>query len=357
MKIPRKDLLAVLKIVEPAISSNKNAVEELSHIWFSGKYVSAFNDLLGLQVSFKTEFSGGVRGDKILGILENSLARDITIEEADGGNLFMKAGSAHVTFALRPFEDWFWHPTVPDAKPFQVSKEFIDAIDLTLLSVGSGKVLNPEQRGITIIQNGGDADLYSTDSVSISWMKTKSTILTGKEQTRAILPTPFCEQFVKMATESSKLTIDENAVYYTGEFKSGDWIGDVLLFSKLVEDDNPVPFADVVNGYVGTKGAFPIPNRLKGSLDRALVLLSDGEPADIQIKDEKLLLYAQSSSTPAEVDDVIKLEKADKHAEILVKADPGLLKRGIEGRDDLAVTKDCLIMTGPKNFVHIISTK
>jgi len=111
-----------------------------------------------------------------------------------------------------------------------------------------------------------------------------------------------------------------------------------------------------VNGYVNESKGFPVPSRLKMSLDRALVLLSDGQPAEIEIKDSYLCLFAQSSSA-GEIDDAVKLEDAKDHENIVVNADLSLLKRALEGREHLSVTKDCLVMRGPLNFVHIIANK
>ncbi len=352
MKINRQIFLGVLKHASAALSSNKNQVEELSHFWFDGKYLSAFDDILGIRIAFETEFKGGVKGDKLLGILDNSRAKDVTITQDDDKNLLMKIGAARVKLAFRPIEDWFWKPDLPEDEGVLITDEFLKGIELTLLSVGTSKVMNAEQRGITIIKNGGGSDLYSTDAVTISWIRLQSKY---NFPARVILSTPFCEQIKKFVKVGSKLCFDENAVYCSGDIFIESLKSDFLLFSRLVEDENPVNFEEVISGYVKNVKGFNVPSRLELLLNRALVMLSDGEPAELEIKDSKLYIFAQTSL--GEIDDVVKLEKAEEHIDITVNIDPALLKRGFEGREFMTVTKDCLVMTGPGDFYHIIATK
>src|SRR6266446_7416930 len=151
MKINRQIFLGALKLASVALSNNKNQVEELNHFWFDGNHLSAFDDVLGVRVSFETEFKGGVKGDVLLGILENSRAKDVTIEQDDDKNLLIKVnnhkskdesikvGAARVKLALRPIEDWFWKPGLPVDIGYNITDEFLKGVDLTLLSVGTGK--------------------------------------------------------------------------------------------------------------------------------------------------------------------------------------------------------------------------
>src|SRR5579863_1775696 len=129
MKISRTNLLATLKLASPALASNKNQVLELSHFWLDGEFLSAYDDVIGIRVGCKSDVEGGVPGDKVVGVLENSRARDVTLEVAKGGNMLLKAGSAHITLAMRPIKDWFWHPEVPDRDGFVITEEFQRAID------------------------------------------------------------------------------------------------------------------------------------------------------------------------------------------------------------------------------------
>jgi hypothetical protein len=357
MKIDRKELLAILNRCAPALSSNKNQLEELSCFWFSGKHVEAYDDLIGVRVDFKTEFTGGVRGEKLLRILDASFEDDVEVEEADDANFDLKIGEAWIKLASRKYDDWFWEPKVPEDEGYIVTKEFIEAVKLTLISVGEARIQNPEQRGITIIQNGaGVADLYSTDAATISYMPVvaKDSVFSTFDHERVILPTEFCEQLLKIG-EGAELRFDENAVYCLAEVEFGGKSRNVLLFSKLVPDDSPEDIAGTVKFY-DKPGGFPIPNKMSPVLDRATVLLGDGAPLLLSVKEGFLYLYAESPQY-GEVDDRLPLKGLENQNELKVKVDPALVKRGLEGRETMMVADNCLLLRGPGKFLHIVSLK
>lgn len=353
MKINRTELLGLLKMLTPALANSKNQVQELAQIWFSGEHMSAFNDVLGIRIAFATEFTGGVLGEKLIGVLERSRAKEIDLG-LDGDDALLKIGAARIKLTRRPIEDWFWQPEIPEGDGYIATKTFREAIDAALLSVGTSNTLNPEQRGITIIQNGKAADLYSTDAVSMSWV----TMDTSKQplfdhSDRLIMPTLFCEQ-IKSLKGDAELRFDENAVYcLTAVDPSGkkESLHDVLVFSKLIEDENPVAFDDVVKQHVNGEEGVEIPTQMKLRAERAMVLLGN-QPVELEIADKNLYLYAQ---TPyGEVDDVLKI---GDHPEIKVKIDVSLLVRAFDSCDRMRVAKNGVVMTGPKGFTHIVATK
>lgn len=360
MKINRTEFLALLKALSPALVSGKNSIPELSHVWFSGTHASAFNDILGIKIEFPTEFIGGLLGDKLIGVLEHSTVDDIDIE-VEGENALFEIGSASIVLACRPIEDWFWEPEVPEGTGDIITKEFIDSLPLLLMSVGSTTVLNPEQRGITIIQTDEAVDLYSTDAVSMGWIRLQTEDVSIYSGARVILPTDFCKQ-LKALENPVELRFDENAVYCLTDIVLGDKkVADkdnnpvrhpMLMFSKLVADDDPVPFADVVSQHVGDEYiAAEIPKQLKLRAERAMVLLDD-QPIQLEIEDAVLRLFAQ---TPyGKIDDIIKL---GNHPDIKVKVDMSLLHRVLDACDRITVMKNAIVLRGQKDFVHIISTK
>ena len=123
----------------------------------------------------------------MLGLLENSLAVNVIITVEDRNILRVKAAKTVVDFPLKPIEDWIWNPELPDTKSYKVTEEFLNMISLLLLSVGNGKVMNPEQRGITVVPGKGHSDFYSTDALTLSWMRLKGTVVSGF----VVLATPF----------------------------------------------------------------------------------------------------------------------------------------------------------------------
>jgi hypothetical protein len=54
-----------------------------------------------------------------------------------------------------------------------------------------------------------------------------------------------------------------------------------------------------------------------------------------------------------EIDDEIDIEPG--HEIITVKADVSLVKRALDKRTGFAIKKECIVLTGPANFFHIVA--
>src|SRR5258708_37719206 len=102
MSYLRKDFLDILNIARPALAS-KDLVEELVCFWFVNDKVYAYNDVIGIQLPLKTDFTGGIRGSLILGLLDKSRAKDIFIEPINDGEMLLRAANTRLTMPL--FED------------------------------------------------------------------------------------------------------------------------------------------------------------------------------------------------------------------------------------------------------------
>ena len=356
MRIGRLPLLALLKVLSPAIAGSKNQVPELCCVWFDGEYASAFNDVVGVRIKFPTEFTGGLLGEKLIGVLDRSQSKEIDLE-IDGEDARLSIGAARIKLTHRPIEDWFWKPEIPDGDAFDAPAEFRDVVGRLLMSVGAASVLNPEQRGVTVVQNGKAADLYSTDAVTLSHAK----IDTGKgglveSGARVILPTPFCE-LLRAVKSKAEIVLDDNAVYCLttvdlgadGEESTAK--NEMLIFAKLVESDETIKFDEVVKEHVVGSEFVNIPEQLKLRAERAMVLLGE-QAVELEVADGQLYLYAD---TPyGEVDDVVKFAG---HPDIKVKVDLEKVHRALDQCDKMTIGKSALVMTGEGGFLHIIATK
>lgn len=360
MKTLRTDFLKTLNIVKAALSSGSQ-LQELTHLWFDGKFVYAYDEILGIRAPLETDFTGGVRGDLLLGMLEKNSAKNLTID-LDDGELCVTAGSAIIKFTVLPFDNFkeIWAPKEPNwDESFQITEDFLKGIDLTLFSVGDSKVLNPEQRGVTIIQKEESCiDFYTTDSKTISWSRipTKDFIFSSKRK-RCVILTSFCEQLTKVADKGDSLSIDESTVsFLTKE--------NVFVFSRLVEEsEDPADFEGYMKNYTDVDLYIPVPGKLNLALERASLLTSKGTseliPVEFNItrrkkKEEEIPTLNIYAKTPyGEIDDDIELE--GEHSKIKLNADPSLFKRALDGRTRLAIREECIVLTGPDNFFHIIA--
>lgn len=67
-------------------------------------------------------------------------------------------------------------------------------------------------------------------------------------------------------------------------------------------------------------------------------------------------LYVFGDSPYGQVDDQIKLSSKE-HRKVKTTFDPKLIRRGLEDRESMFITRDCLVMIGPKGFYYIVASK
>lgn len=351
MKTERTTLLAALDVVKPAIAT-KALLEELTHVWFAKDQLLAYDDVLGIRAPFQSDgLVGGIRGALLLGLLTNSMAKfvEITTEES-GTEALLKASRAKLKLALLDADKAVWeYPSVKKDKFFSLTPEFMEALGDVLIAAGQDTSI-PDQLGVTLSLDEDGLTLYATDANSIASASIE--IPKGYDEEYLVIPTPFCEQLIRLCTEEPRMAIVKEGV--VAECKPG-----IGVYSRLVDVPEPADFAGQLSralpkGFI--KKAVPIPPVLRLAVERALVVL-DGkiaEPIKFFVKDGVLNLEADSPL--GELRDSIQLEK--EHEDVSIRVDPALIKRGLEKCDEMFVADSCLAMLGRKgNFVYAVSTK
>lgn len=348
----RLAMLAALNTVKPALAT-KDLVEELAHVWFDGKTITAYNDAdLGIQVPFECPFKGGIRGSIILGLLTNSRARDVFLEPGETeGQMLLKAAKLKVKLAVLGEDRSVWKfPEVSTKKTFDIGEQFIDALRSVLVAVGNDTSI-PEKLGVTLIMARTQGfTFYTTDSKSIA----QADCPTPKGATavgRIILPTEFCRQVLRCCAKGGFMEITNNhAVAGNGD--------GVLIYARLVDNgEKPLDFADVVNKNMqfSKKAEFEIPGKLELALERAMVLLEglDGEPISLSIDKGIMTLEAQAEGR-GHLKDTIQVPETVPA--IKIKMDPGMIKRALSLSVDMALGAKAVVMLAD-NFTYLASTK
>lgn len=328
-----------------AALSVKDLIPGLNHFWFDGKTVTAYNDIIGIELECETDFVGGVPGKILLGFLEKVVADEVTIQLMSDTEIVVMAGRPKITLPLLESDNQPWKfPEFSKDYSFAISDDLLKALKRVLISIGKTEAI-PEQLGVTVV---GDKSLhlYTTDAKTISWEKMP--LPEGYSLKRMIIPAEFCEQLLEISTENDLLFTTENSVIT--ETKSG-----VKLFSKLLEFDNPLNFANAIKQTLEKGGdMLDIPDGLSLALER-IDLIRDGrnaEPAQFTVRDQQLDLYVQ---TPlGEVRD--RLDIDGEHSDVAVRIDPALVGRALADRECFYLTPNALILQGPESFVHFVST-
>jgi DNA polymerase III sliding clamp (beta) subunit (PCNA family) len=356
MNLERTAMLAALNTVRPALAS-KDLIEELTHCWFDGKTVTAYNDAdLGIQVPFASPFKGGIRGQLLLGLLTNSRAKDIVIEPGakENGPMILKAARARVELAVLAPERAVWaFPKSEPSKGFAMKAGFLEGLKSVLISVGNDTSI-PEKQGVTLDANGkGDLTMFTTDAKSIARFDFSDPKL--KQKFRAIIPTAFCQQLLRLCAEGDVLELRKDCVIASAA-------DGTLLYARLVDCEQPRDFFEIFDrelpaGLDDIEGLFEIPGRLSLALERAIVLMDGASEGrlDLIIGDGKIKLNA-SAPGRGELADAVTPVPLEGVPEKECSVDPDLLKRAIPLCTHMAFGK-CLFMDDGAGFSYLVAYK
>lgn len=336
MKINRQELLSAIEAVTPALAS-KEMIEELVHVWFSGKYVSAYNDAsLGMRAPVDCELIGGVRGKLITGILRHSRAKEFEVELLEDGNAKLKAGKTIFSLALLPQERNPWHlPKLGKAEPIKGSQELLGGLRAVKTSIGTGTT-RPEQLGVTFIRDGDYLNLFATDSHSLS----KATMEMPEHWPkidRVIWPTPFIDQILKLKDINElEIWVRENEViaHYAG----------LMIYSRTVACKKPLDFQKMEDENETDK-VTPIPKRLRLALERACTLL-EGQPnekLEVEAQGEELKFTAKTPR--GNLSDRIKFDKPITSKDCFIR--PDLMLRALPLCETMAFAPRSIVLESP----------
>lgn len=339
----RKQLSERLARVKPALASN-DLIPALTHLWFLGGEVMAYNDAVAISAPCEVDLSGMVPGATLMAVLQTSRAKDVELRAAEG-EVLVKAASARIKLPLLPIDSPLFE--MPDADGEEAlpasSKDFVDAVAACLRSVVADPSV-PDQTGITVIPGKKELALYATNGATISHV---SVPVTGKTalRRRVVLSGPFCEQLVRLARGDKKavLTIAEDHAL----LRAGDG---TRLFGKLVEVERPLDFAGLVSEMVPEDAEMsPIPTGVPRVLDRALVVADPaGERAYTQISVKDGRATFTTKSRRGEVRDGVTL--GDKQPDATGSFDPHWLKVGCAAFSQMLVTERCVVMRGERSL-------
>lgn len=353
MKLERSALLSALEIAAPALAT-KEVIEQLCCFWFDGEQVIAYNEGLAIVAPFKSQLLGGIKGALMLGVLQNSRAKEVEIiatENVGGGvTAELKAGRARLKLALLDTEGQPFHfPELRKSKPSSLSASVLEALKAVKEYVGKGTAI-PEQLGVTISRDSTQVHLYTFDDVTISW-KSAAAPRDWFDET-VIIPTFFVEQLVRLADDKTQLYLTKDAaIAITGK--------GVKIYAPIVEPaKKPYEFQKVAKEHLKQSDLVEIPNLLRLALERASVVLDGQKDNEMEMyveKDRKgnCILRLHAITPAGELNDRMTLEK--QIPETSCKVNPTLLKRALEQCDRIGFSDRAVIMQGER-LMYLTST-
>ena len=303
MEIDRKELLAALEPLKPAIPS-RTSIVELTHIWFDKENAYAYDNGMGIQVKVSTPFDFGVPGTVLLNLLSQTSADKLTLEAKDNVLAF-KAGRSNVKIATLPSDRRVWpYPITPEGKPV-ASLKASDAFLAGLKRVFVVRPANPkrmEHYAVCIWRVDKEMDLYTTDSAKIAVFPVGEPI-TGKIDKLA-LPRTFAEQMVSRCKNAPTLQL------YTDHFRV---VADekISLYSNVLDATDMLNLPDYVDRYCDEKAAppFGIPDGFNATLERASLIAGSEEPVVVLTTSGKRLTVAGKFNV-GELDEAFELKRS-----------------------------------------------
>jgi len=339
----RKDLVDKLEQVAPALSGN-DLIPILTHFWFTGEHVLAYNDQIAISAPCKVDFEGAVPGMTLLNLLKASRAKDVefVVGKDDKNELTIKAASSRFKLGLLPYRDFeevFVMPK-PGKDPEALStKSFLSCIDCCMRSVSIDTSV-PDQLGITLIPDGKDLLFYSTDDRTLSHARLAVKGGTSLKQ-RVILSSHFCRQVLNLVNDAKPLHLE---IHKDHALLMG--AGGTLLFGKLVHSEKPLNFNSILdhNFPEGSENKLvTIPTKLELILERAVIVASASvEPVRTHINVQGGVVRFSTVSARGEVHDTLQIE--GKHKDVEIKVDAKLLKNGYGQFDQMLLTSSCFVM-------------
>lgn len=348
MKYFRSALLVALNTVKPALSV-KGLIEELTHVWFDGNSITAYNDGdLGIQVPFKSDFKGGLPGALLLGLMHNSRAKEVELEPTDDGHMKLVAARTRAKLAVLDADRAVWSPSVPKKKAtLELTESFMSALKAVLVSVGNDTSI-PEKLGVTLSFLSGNLSLYTTDSKSVCAVLLEDGY--PMKDGSLILPTAFCEQLLRLFPEGGSLWLTNDSAMVKNDHG-------ITLFSKLIDCASPLDFVQTIAAHTNTPkdAEFDVPSKLALALDRVMVLLDGvvGESVDMAVFAGNLRLEA-SVEGRGSIKESIAVP--DNVPEMSIRIDPALIKRALPYSQLMVVTDAAVVLYGSGGFVYLASS-
>jgi hypothetical protein len=226
--------------------------------------------------------------------------------------------------------------------------KLIDAIKCCLRSVTDDTSV-PDQLGVTIIPNGDDLLLFSTNSATLTYCCVKAPL---KLNRRVVLSQQFCEELVKLDVDELKLH-DDHAIAH------GD---DVTLFGKFISVPRPLPFEDYLDQHVPDKvlrRLYDMPTGLQPILERACIIADAPDvqtPTIINVKDHKMQFTSVGKLESTKLDDKLLLKDNTNQDELTIKVQAKHVKAGCGDFKKMVITNSCFVMADDEHKIYMVAT-
>jgi hypothetical protein len=346
MQVLRAELLSTLDTCKPALATSSNRAIELTHFWFDGDFVSAYNGRLGIVCPFDTQDLKGGVPLTLFSWLEKTEGETAELSTR-GKDLVIKIGASHATFAMLESTKQILKPSLDliEGEGIAVSSVLLEGLRNALVSLDP-KSATPARMGAFFVPAYGYLDIYTTDEVSISWFKIALPD-NYKLESHIVIPTGFIEQLLRVLPPTGgtdALFLHEHAAVVVNQ--QGIMVIGNLIDCPIMPDFFATlsPYETISNGEVA------IPGVLAGALDRAMLV--PNQATEFSVENGILYIISEAKGTS-------RFEEAmtvtTEHQNVIEYFDPSILHRALGERTSFRIEKGRVCLRGPERFVHLIA--
>lgn len=341
MLIERAEFANLLARLKPALRGS-GSIPSLTHLWFDGKSVTAYDGGFGIRLALETELQCGVPGTPFMGLLATSVLKETTLEQ---GKSYLNVQFGKHTSKLATLDldqnIWPFPAKLPKKAPtFELGEDFIEGLRKVLV-VKASTPTRVEHHGIMAECEDGKLYLYTTDTMTMASVAVES----DADFKKILLPRLFAEQIVSQAPAGIDLVVLDDCLIAVGD--------DVTFYSNVLD----ISAADDLGKVVADQQAshprpVDIPAGLEGALSRAEILAGK-EEAVVTLSVEKGNLVVTGDYSLGKLKETLELEGTHAAARLDIKAQH--LHRALTSTEKLSLTSDSMVLRGEPDFLYIVS--
>lgn len=351
----REAVLQSLEVAKLAIDQ-REFIPILAHFCFQGKTVTAYNDFIGIQVAFRTNFVCALQANTLLRLLNSVTSEEIELGFTDQ-RVYFKSGKSRTGVRARlPYmeeEDFFFKwPNLKRLTSYELTeamaRRMFKGIELCLSSVGDQ---TPAQMGITLGHKNGKLRMYSTNNKAISRYSMTDW---GEGFDNKILSVALCNALLKASAEFG----NKDVVFAMAEnFVVVSFGNDCKVYGKLVNNKDPLDFDKAIAAHAPknwrTKRQEIAPGLAEG-FERALLILTGDLSKAVTVTLDLKTVSVEATSPLGKLKSGAKFRhewKADKFS-----VDAELAVKAIAGASHVYFGKRAIIFS-EGNYMHLLSTQ
>ena len=330
----RDDLLKTVKLVAPALGTEANSKDApvLTHLCFSGKSVTAYDNYAALYAPCDLPLKACVPGDTLISMLDRMRAKEVTASiEEDGVSALFKAGRVRLTLGILPTTDaLFSRPKIGDTMSAAMNDDLVDALGLAARSGGINSAF-PSRSGITMAFGRRSVSLYSTDD-AVVFKKTVKIDQKGLAGRSFILPPRFYSLLLSMSGVGEVLFTEEGNIGAMGD--------GVELYSREIKGADPDKYdATLRMGLADKKICYAdVPTLLLKMLQRAVLI--NPEWSEIVYSDGRLSLNTVGRGS--RLQESVKIDLGD--VSMKVRTGAAYLLRYLDRSKRIGISPMCVVL-------------